>query len=197
MAKKKLAIIKVATILFAQKGYAETTVAELARLTQVAEGTIFYHFKTKSELFIAILEDVKAGITNEFDKYMESVQYCSGLEMMEKVVAFFLYLAGRHEEWFLLLQRHYPYELARENNACRSHLTTIYNTLLNLFEGAILRGQEDGSIAIQLSSHKTALILFSMINGLIWLNFNNLYDAATLYEELLGSCRKVLITPKE
>jgi AcrR family transcriptional regulator len=192
MAKKKRAILKAATFLFAQKGYVETSVAELARMTDAAEGTIFYHFKTKSDLFIAILEDVKAGITHEFDQYMSSVQFNNGMEMMEKVIAFLLYLAGHHEEWFLLLQRHYPYEMARENEACYNHLATIYNTLLNLFEGAILRGQEDGSIIASLPSHKTALLIFSMINGLIWLNFNQLYDAGVLYEELLASCHRML-----
>lgn len=192
MPKKKRVILRAATVLFAKKGYVETSTAELARLTHVAEGTIFYHFKTKADLFIAILENVKGGITHEFDQYMEMVQLNSGMEMMEKVIGFLLYLAGHHEEWFLLLQRHYPYEMARENQACRDHLATIYNTLLDLFEGAIIKGQKDGSIAAQLPSRKTALLLFSMVNGLIWLNFNELYDASTLYEELLASCRRVL-----
>lgn len=192
MSKKKQAILKAATILFAQKGFNETSVAELARMTNAAEGTIFYHFKTKSDLFIAILEDVKTGIVREFDQYMEMVQCDNGLEMLEKVIAFLLYLAGRHEEWFLLLQRHYPYEVARENEVCRNHLATIYNTLMDLLEGAILRGKEDGSIAAEVPPRKSALLLFSMVNGLIWLNLNELYDATTLYETLLASCRKVL-----
>lgn len=194
MSKKKRAILRAATILFAQKGYKETSVAELARVTEAAEGTIFYHFKSKSDLFIAILESVKEGITREFDHYMGMSDFDNGLEMMEKVIAFLLYLAGHYEEWFLLLQRRYPYEMARENETCRDHLATIYNTLLDLFEGAIIRGQEDGSIAADLPSRKTALLLFSMVNGLIWLNFNELYDASTLYEELLVSCRRVLTT---
>ncbi len=192
MSKKKRAILKAGAILFAEKGFKETSVAELARMTRAAEGTIFYHFKTKEDLFIAILEAVRSGITHEFEQYMETVKFDSGLEMIEKVIGFLLYLAGHHEVWFLLLQRHYPYEIARENEVCRDHLATIYNTLLDIFEGAIIRGQEDGSITGELSSRKTALLLFSMINGLIWLNSNELYDASTLYEELLASCHRLL-----
>ena len=194
MAKKKEAILKAATVLFAQNGYTETSVAELAHTTHAAEGTIFYHFKTKSDLFIAILKDVRLGITHEFDQYMTRVQCDNGLEMMEKVITFLLYLAGHHEEWFLLLQRHFSYEMAYESEACRDHLATIYKTLLDLFEGAIIKGQQDGSIATKLPTHKTALLLFSMVNGLIWLNLNDLYDTTTLYEELLVSCRRVLTT---
>jgi AcrR family transcriptional regulator len=191
MAKKKDVILKTATTLFAKKGYTETSVAELARLTQSAEGTIFYHFKTKAGLFYAILADVKEGILKEFEQYIGICRSGSGIEMMEQVISFFLYLAGKHEDWFLLLQRHHPYEVARENDECREHLATLYNTLLDLFEGAILRGQEDGSIS-DVPPKKTALIIFSMVNGLIWLKFNDVYDAAALYQELLVSCRRMI-----
>ncbi len=192
MAKKKRSILKAATVLFAEKGYTETSIAELARLTDSAEGTIFYHFKTKADLFVAILADIKEGILSEFDTYMSTCRFENGIEMMEKVISFFLFLAGQHEEWFLLLQRHHPYEVARKNEECRRHLATLYNTLLDLFEDAILRGRKDGSIA-DLPPKKTALLIFSMVNGLIWLKSNDLYDAGSLYQELLASCRRMLI----
>ena len=192
MVGKKQAILKVATALFAEKGYKETSIAQLARLTDSAEGTIFYHFKTKSDLFVAILADVKEGIISEFEQYMGSRRFDTGMEMMENVISFFLYLAGKHEEWFLLLQRQHPYEVARENETCREYLATLYNTLLDLFEDAILRGQEDGSMS-DVPAKKTALLIFSMVNGLIWLKFNDLYDASSLYSELLASCRRMLL----
>lgn len=196
MAGKKQAILKAATALFAEKGYTETSISELARLTGSAEGTIFYHFKTKAGLFDAILADVKDGILKEFEEYIGTCLSTNGIEMMEQVISFFLYLAGKHEEWFLLLQRHRPYEVARENDECREHLATLYNTLLDLFEGAILRGQEDGTIG-KVPPKKTALLIFSMVNGLIWLKFNDLYDAAALYQELLVACRRMLSADAE
>ncbi len=193
MSKKKRVILKAATILFAEKGFNETSTAELARITNSAEGTIFYHFKNKTELFLAVLEGVREGILHEFEQYIENRHFETGLEMMEEVIAFFLYLAGHKQEWFLLIQRYYPYELARVNDECRNHLEAIYNTLLDLFEGAILRGQADGSVR-KLSSKKMALILFSMVNGVTWLRFHDLYESGTLYQELLASCRRLLIS---
>lgn len=180
-----------ATILFAEKGFFETSTAELARVTDSAEGTLFYHFKNKTDLFITILEDVKEGILREFDGFMQPRKFETGLEMVEEVVSFFLYLAGHWEQWFRLLQRHYPYELARVNEDCRGHLEAIYNSLVDLFEGAIVKGQSDGSIR-PISPRQSALLLFSMVNGLVWLKFHDLYDTATLYNELLASCRRIL-----
>ena len=191
MAKKKHAILNAATILFAEKGFKETSIAELAQITNSAEGTIFYHFKTKTDLFLAVLDGVREGILSEFESYIGQREFATGLEMMEGVISFFLYLAGHKGEWFLLIQRNFPYELARVNEDCRSHLGAIHNTLLDLFEGAILRGQKDGSIRPG-QARKTALILFSLINGVLWMKLYDLYDTGTLYPELLTACHRLL-----
>ena len=81
MAKKKRAILNAATVLFAEKGFNETSTAELARMTKSAEGTIFYHFKTKTDLFLTILEDVKKGIILEFQQYVGNRDFSDGMEM--------------------------------------------------------------------------------------------------------------------
>jgi AcrR family transcriptional regulator len=191
MTSKKELILETATVLFAEKGFNETSVADLARITDSAEGTIFYHYKNKNELFVSILETVREGILEEFAGYMRQGRFDTGLEMVEGVIGFFLYLAGKKEQWFRLLQRHYPYEFARSSRDGRAHLEAIYNALVDLFEEAVRRGRRDGSIQ-ELPERKTALILFSMVNGLIWLKFHDLYEPATLYEALLASCRRML-----
>jgi AcrR family transcriptional regulator len=191
MSKKEL-IIKAATQLFSEKGFKETSVAEISKLTGAAEGTIFHHFKTKEEIFLSILENVKKGVIEEFEDYIRNRSFENGLEMTEDVISFYLYLAGRMEEWFLILHRHYPYELAMVNPVCREYLEAIYTCLLDIFEGAILRGQKDGSINSSLPSRKTALVIFAMVNGLVWFKLHNLYEAGTLYDELIASCQKIL-----
>jgi AcrR family transcriptional regulator len=190
MSKKK-SIIEGATRLFAEKGIKETSIAEISKLTGAAEGTIYHHFKTKDELFLAILENVKNGILEEFESYSAEKTYKNGLEKVENIILFYLYLAGKQENWFYLLHRHYPYELAAENDTCRKLLEEIYNCLVEIFESAILAGMEDGSIG-DVTPRKTALIIFSMVNGLVWFKIHNLYDAGSLYMELISSCRRML-----
>ena len=60
--KKKDAILQAATFLFARKGYKDTAMGELSRMTGAAEGTIFYHFKNKQEIFLTILRNLKEDI---------------------------------------------------------------------------------------------------------------------------------------
>lgn len=188
---KKQAIIEAATKLFSKKGFENTSMSELAKLTGIAQGTIFYHFKNKEELFISILEEFKAGITNEFKRYAGEKRFETGIDMIEDVVSFHLYLAGAMEDWFLLLYRHEAYEFAKINPVYRECLEAIYNCLTDIFEQAILLGQSDGSIA-EVPVRKTALILFAMVDGVVRFNVYELYDAGALYNDLIGACRKIL-----
>ncbi|MCD6272998.1 MAG: TetR/AcrR family transcriptional regulator [Deltaproteobacteria bacterium] len=188
---KKEAIIQAATHLFSRKGFKDTRMLEISTLTGAAEGTIFYHFKNKEELFLYILEKFKKDITDEFELYIRENEFKNGLDMIEKTVAFYLDLAGTMEDRFLLLHRHDAYELAEANPVCRGYLNTIYTCLLNIFERAVLRGQNDGSIR-DMPAKKASLIVLSMVDGLVRLNTYNLYHADALYGELIESVRRML-----
>ena len=188
---KKQAILRNATRLFSQKGYKDTSMAEVAKITGSAGGTIFYHFKTKEELFLAILENVKETIIHDFSTYLEESRFENGLGMVEGAISFYLNRAVIMEDHLRLLHRYYPYELARVNPACRQHLEAIYERFVDMFEQAITEGQKDGSIG-RVPARKIALIIFSMVDGLVRFNTYNLYDAGALYDEVIESCRKIL-----
>ncbi|WP_152657783.1 TetR/AcrR family transcriptional regulator [Oceanobacillus sp. CFH 90083] len=55
LTKKQIAILEAATELFAEQGYAGTSTSEIANKAEVAEGTIFKHFKSKKGLLLAIV----------------------------------------------------------------------------------------------------------------------------------------------
>jgi AcrR family transcriptional regulator len=188
---RKDTIFHVANRLFAEKGYKETSMSEVAKLTGVAQGTIFYHFKSKEDLFLAVLEEFKKSIIKEFEGWLRSESFSTGLEMVEGALDFYLYLAGTMEDRFLILHRHDAYELARDNIACREYLEAIYDQLVGIFEQAILLGQKDGSIE-DLPAKKTAMIIFTMVDGLVRFTTYSLYDAGALYDELAKACRKIL-----
>ena len=188
---KKQAILEAAALLFAEKGFKETPMVELSKMTGAAEGTIFYHFKNKEELFLAILENTKNEIIDKFEQYASGKEFETGLDMLEGLISFYLYLAGTMEDRFLLLHRHDAYEIAEVNSICREKLEAIYNCLLDHFEQAIIRGQGDGSID-DMSPQKTALIILSMVDGLARFRTFRLYHAGTLFEDMLEMCRKML-----
>jgi AcrR family transcriptional regulator len=188
---KKEAIIQAAIKLFAEKSFKGASTAELSALTHVAESTIFYHFKSKEDLLIQVLARIKEEIIEEFQQYRKINQPASGFEKLEEAVGFYLYLAGKLEDPFLLLHRRYLYELAEVNATCREHLKEIYDCLVDIFEQAILSAQQDGT-AIDASARRMALLIFTMVDGLVRFKNFNLYDAGALYPELIAACHRML-----
>ena len=184
-------ILQAAAALFARKGFKDTSMVELSEAAGAAGGTILYHFKNKEALFLAILADVKEAILSLSAQHFAEQDDKNGLDMMEGAIAFYLHLAGTMEDRFLLLHRHDPYGLAEVNPICRQHLEDIYTCLVDIFERAVRSGQADGSIR-KLPARKAALIVFSMVDGIVRLNTYKLYDGGALYHELLTACRRML-----
>jgi AcrR family transcriptional regulator len=191
---KKQTILEASARLFSERGFRETPMAEISKVTGAAEGTIFYHFKNKEELFVAILEDFKKSIIEEFRNYEGQVEFKTGMGMLEGVISFYFHLAGTMEDRFLLLHRHDLYELAEENPVCRAHLEEIFTYFLDLIEQAVSRGQRDGSVR-EADARKMAWIIFSMVDGLVRFNTFRLYEASALYNDLIDSCRRMLQNP--
>lgn len=191
MKSKRAAILDAATWLFSTKGFREASTTEVARLTGSADGTIFYHFESKEKLFLAVLEEVRATIDNAFAEFLPTTEGVSGVEALEEVVEFYLQLAAENEAQFMLLHRHHAYDLARVNRECRALLEAIYDRIIRAFEHAIQRGQEDGSMG-ELPVHKTALLVYMMIDGLVRLKHYNLYDAGSLFEDFMAGCRRLV-----
>jgi len=111
---KRNAILTAAASLFSTNGFKGTSMAELSRITGAAGGTIFHHFKNKEDLFLNILGDLKETILAKFESHLATSHYNNGLAMVEGVVAFYLQLSEDMGDQFLLLHRHYPYQMARK-----------------------------------------------------------------------------------
>ena len=190
--KKKEVILQAATHLFSRKGYKDTAMGELTKMTGAAEGTIFYHYKSKQGLFLAILSNLKEGILPEFERYRNAESEKTGLDMVEESISFYLYMAQSREDLFAILHQRYPYELAESNPECRDHLEAVYNCFVDIFENAIVTGQRDGSIAPDIAARKSALIVFSMVDSMVRFRMNNLCDVGALYKDLIESCRRML-----
>ncbi|MCK9240348.1 TetR/AcrR family transcriptional regulator [Desulfocurvus sp.] len=191
---KKEKILYAALRLFANKGFADTSTAELAKAIGVAESTIFYHFGSKEDLLLEVLREVRREVLRHFEEHERVQAYSCGLEKVEGLLGFYLYLSGVMEDAFLLLHRHYPYMLARENEVCREQLEAIYNCFIELFEQAVALGRADGSVA-DVRQRKVAMVLFTMVDGLARFKTYNLYDAGALFDEMIASVRKILTQP--
>lgn len=72
MNKTKNAIFKSALSVFSKNGYDGATMDEIATSAKVAKGTLYYHFKSKEEIFKYVISEgmniIKEEMENEADK---------------------------------------------------------------------------------------------------------------------------------
>lgn len=188
MVQRKEEIMQAAEILFAEKGYHETSIVDLCQASGVAEGTVFYHFRSKEGLFVHVLERIVHEIIRSMGEFFETNESSNGLQQLESVIAYYLGLSGNLGARYRLLHRFDIYELARVNSRCRQLLEELYTFLLDMFERPLVRGVEDGSVR-SLSATKTSFILFSLVDGMTRLQTYDLYEVGPLYHDVLTACR--------
>jgi AcrR family transcriptional regulator len=61
-------IIEAAKALFAKNGYSPTSMDDIARDVGIAKASLYYFFKSKEEIFAAIIEEVIAEVKNSLDQ---------------------------------------------------------------------------------------------------------------------------------
>lgn len=61
-ADKRARLMEAAAVLFAERGYAATTTADVARRAGVSEGIVFHHFGSKADLLEAVAADYGQGL---------------------------------------------------------------------------------------------------------------------------------------
>ncbi|MBW2263837.1 MAG: helix-turn-helix transcriptional regulator, partial [Deltaproteobacteria bacterium] len=78
--KHRKAILRTATIFFAENGYRDTSMGEIARSVGAAEATVFHHFKSKEELFLVAFEEVRHRIVEEVETSIRGARFENGLD---------------------------------------------------------------------------------------------------------------------
>jgi len=84
--KTKELIFQGALRSFAEKGYNETTMEQIAEACGVAKGTLYYNFKTKEELYIFVLETGVERFITMIKDYIESSDHTYFRERMIRLI---------------------------------------------------------------------------------------------------------------
>lgn len=103
--RKRVAILDAARRVFSRKGYAETAVDDVADEAQVAKGTLYLYFKSKEELYMAVLAGDLRQMSADARAEMDRVE-----GFREKLRAFFrvrLEFAKAHEEFYRIYLAEY------------------------------------------------------------------------------------------
>lgn len=141
-------ILNAAEELFAQRGFDGVTVRQIMREAQADVALAYYHFKSKRDLFDAVLLR-RADVLNDIRlKALEEVEarHRDDQPSVEEIIAAFTsplldLLAGDHEKW-----RHYFALIAQINNSPEwggELMTRFFDPLVKRFLEALRRAKPD------------------------------------------------------
>ncbi|MGH2508071.1 MAG: TetR/AcrR family transcriptional regulator [Ktedonobacteraceae bacterium] len=68
--ERKQRILDTAAELLQRWGYRKTTIDDIAKQARVAKGTIYLHWKTREELFIALIEREQLSLSAKIEQFM-------------------------------------------------------------------------------------------------------------------------------
>lgn len=58
-------LLAIATRLFAERGYEEASIEQVLAESGLSRGALYYHFRSKEALFLAVLEEVEADVLQQ------------------------------------------------------------------------------------------------------------------------------------
>ena len=66
------AILRAGRRLFGERGFAATTMDDIAEAADIAKGAVYHHFKTKEAVFEAVFEQVSGDLVQDIDRAVRS-----------------------------------------------------------------------------------------------------------------------------
>ncbi|MFZ5515694.1 MAG: TetR/AcrR family transcriptional regulator [Candidatus Zhuqueibacterota bacterium] len=174
--EKRNRILKAATHIFAQNGFYNSKISEIARLAEVADGTIYLYFKNKDDLLISLFEEEMSKIIRNM---RENIAKEKGFRnKIMKFIEIHLSLIAENKELAEVLQ----IELRQSHKFMKEYMGSKLNDYLNIISSIIVQGQKEGEVRSDVVPAVAKRILFGALDELsgFWvLSKNKRYSLTT------------------
>jgi AcrR family transcriptional regulator len=172
-------LIKIAIRLFSQKGFRGTTTKEIAQAARVTEAIIFRHFKSKDDLYAAIL-DYKAGeakLNEKLDQLRAHAERRDDEKLFRTLAAKILTHHRRDPDFLRLML----YSALEKHDLARTFRRKQMRPLHDFLRDYIIRRQGEGAFrncdaTAAVQSFLGAVLHQSMMTGLFSADFVKLTD---------------------
>jgi len=154
---KKDQIAQGALRAFAQFGFSETSMDSIAEMAQVAKGTLYYHFSTKEELFLYVIEKGVNMLIYHVDTAMQKDELSLEDRMINVLDEHLRFFSENQELCFLLLSFFTGDE---QRDQMVGKLLTGYFTTMEAYMTDL---QKQGYIKADVEIRTAASALFGMI----------------------------------
>ena len=150
-------MIDAARTIFAQKGYAETTLEDVAELAEFGKGTLYNYFPNKEALFSSVLKHAFRSVLDIFEEVLGS-----DLRFEEKIRSLLermLRNVFNNPEGILLMMRESHH--LRENNP----LMQMQPQLVQMLADTMAAEQERNPLMLRNDPRQLAMVLMNLVMG--------------------------------
>jgi len=173
-APKRDAILRAATDVFAESGYFNAQVADVARAAGVAAGTVYLYFRSKDDLLVSIFERSMRHAIADGRAMAEEVR--DPRERLRRFAALHLGRLGRDRKLAVVFQ----VELRQSTKFMERFSSTLLRDYLGLIRDAIADGQRAGIFRADLKPTVAAKMFFGLLDEMAtnWILSRRRYSLA-------------------
>jgi TetR/AcrR family fatty acid metabolism transcriptional regulator len=169
---KRDLILRAATKVFAQNGYFQSQVADVARVAGVAAGTVYLYFKGKDDLLVSIFERSMNDVLAEARAAVEGLE--DPAARLRKIAHLHLDRLGRDKDLAVVFQ----VELRQSVKFMERFSETFLQDYFKLIRQAIADGQHVGAFRKDISATTATKIFFGALDEMAtnWVLCRRKYD---------------------
>jgi TetR/AcrR family transcriptional regulator, fatty acid metabolism regulator protein len=157
-ADKRDAILRAATRVFAQRGFFNAQVADVAKAAGVAAGTVYLYFRGKDDLLVSLFERTMREAIAEGRAALAGAM-CPR-ERLARIARLHLERLGRDRDLAVVFQ----VELRQSTKFMERFSSSYFREYLGLIREAIEAGQANGLFRRDVSATTAAKILFGALD---------------------------------
>jgi AcrR family transcriptional regulator len=164
--KRREDIVDAAERVFFSRGWEEATMDAVASEAELGKATLYLYFKSKEELYSAVLLRGMRIMHSMFRQVVEDRR--SGIERVESIGRAYIEFAHRHPDYFhAMLHFGSKAKGTEEMGECEHECDQLGESTIAVVAQAVQSGIEDGTIRAELDPVRTAFILWAQTTGML------------------------------
>jgi len=181
VADKRSAILHAATKVFAENGYANSKVADIAARAGIADGTVYLYFKSKEEILHSIFDRAMEEFIAEGRRELALID--SFAEQIRRVAELHLEKLGADRDLAVVFQ----VELRGSTKFMREFSAAGFHEYLEIIRTTIAAGQRSGEFRTDINPITAAKILYGALDEMVtnWILSPRSYPLAPMADEVL------------
>jgi Transcriptional regulator len=178
---KRGAILRAAVKVFAQKGFFNSKVSDIAGEAGIADGTVYLYFKSKDEILHSIFDQAMNGFIQEGRKELELLSMPE--ERLRKIAELHLERLGADRDLAIVFQ----VELRGSIKFMQEFSAAGFADYLDIIRKTVEDGQNAGVFRDDVKPVVAAKILYGALDEMVtnWILSKKKYALAPMAEEVL------------